>query len=74
MDRHPSSSPIVFAGWHKSTRSGNQADCVEVAASTDGAVVGVRDSKHPDGGTLVFSPGSWRAFVTAVKAGEFDQG
>jgi Domain of unknown function (DUF397) len=32
----------------------------------------VRDSKDPDAGILAFDPGSWRAFVDAVQAGDFD--
>ncbi|MGW0590646.1 DUF397 domain-containing protein [Streptosporangium sp. NPDC002607] len=32
----------------------------------------VRDSKNPDGATLVFSSGGWTAFLGRIKAGEFD--
>lgn len=50
--------------WRKSTRSsGNGGDCVEVADNLPG-VVGVRDSKDPEGPVLAFSPTAWRAFVT----------
>jgi len=34
--------------------------------------VGVRDSKDRTGPVLVFGPDQWRAFVDAVKQGEFD--
>jgi len=34
--------------------------------------IGVRDSKDPDGGVLMFAPEEWRAFVARVKDGEFD--
>ncbi|WFE32953.1 DUF397 domain-containing protein [Micromonospora sp. WMMD975] len=50
------------ATWRKSTRSGTQGDCVEVADNLDG-VVGVRDSKDPAGPVLTFAPDAWRAFV-----------
>jgi hypothetical protein len=45
--------------------------CIEVAALPDG--VAIRDSKAGDSGTvLVFTSDEWRAFVTGIKAGEFD--
>jgi len=60
------------AVWHKSSRSGgNGGNCVEVA-NLDNAVV-VRDSKHPDNGTLVFTRTEWATFVGAAKSGEFDK-
>jgi hypothetical protein len=51
--------------WWKSSRSGNQGQCVEVAAS-DGARY-VRDSKSPDAGRLVVDQVAWRSFVGAVR-------
>ncbi|MER7846242.1 DUF397 domain-containing protein [Kitasatospora sp. NPDC096077] len=56
--------------WFKSSYSSNGGDCVEVAANVPGAVP-VRDSKDPNGPALTFSPDSFAAFVSAVKAGEF---
>jgi hypothetical protein len=32
----------------------------------------IRDSKHPDGGHLMFTATEWLAFTTGVKSGEFD--
>lgn len=55
-----------FGRWRKSSFSnpnGNQ--CVEVAFGQ--GVVGLRDSKNPDGPRLVFDPGRWLAFTTAVR-------
>jgi len=60
-----------FGPWRKSTRSGGADNCVEVATSTDHHI-GVRDSKDPDGGVLVFNPGSWSEFLEGVRSGEFD--
>ena len=58
--------------WRKASYSGtNGGGCVEVATSTD-RHIGVRDSKNPDGGILVFNPGEWSAFVEGVRDGEFD--
>ncbi|MFD6609638.1 DUF397 domain-containing protein [Micromonospora chalcea] len=53
---------LTGAIWRKSSRSGTQGDCVEVADNLAG-VVGVRDSKDPDGPMLTFTPDAWRAFV-----------
>lgn len=60
-----------FGPWRKSTRSGGADNCVEVATAID-QHVGVRDSKNPDGGILVFTPSEWAAFVEGVRNGEFD--
>ncbi|WP_405431829.1 DUF397 domain-containing protein [Micromonospora sp. NBC_00617] len=57
---------LIGARWRKSTRSGSGGgNCVEVADNLPG-IVGVRDSKDPDGPALVFGPASWRAFVVEV--------
>jgi len=55
--------------WRKSSNSGD-GECVEVAIAV--GAVGVRDSKNPDAGTLVFTAGEWSAFIRGVKSGEFD--
>lgn len=58
------------ANWRKSSHSGDGNNCVELARVPTG--VGVRDSKNPDDGVLVFPPGVWRALAGKVKAGEYD--
>ncbi|MFB8777133.1 DUF397 domain-containing protein [Streptomyces broussonetiae] len=64
-----SASPLE---WVKSSYSGNNGNCVEVAALPGGGRA-LRDSKNPDGSALVFSSGEWGAFVAGVMAGEFTQ-
>ncbi|GII91344.1 DUF397 domain-containing protein [Sinosporangium siamense] len=59
------------ASWVKSSLSGVNGDCVEVAVLSDGRRA-VRDSKQPEGPELIFTPGEWSAFIGGVKDGEFD--
>ena len=49
---------------------------VEIAfvPHTDGVTyVAMRNSAHPEGPVLVFTPSEWDAFVEGAKAGEFDE-
>ncbi|MET7770393.1 DUF397 domain-containing protein [Nocardia sp. NPDC005366] len=62
---------LVGAQWFKSARSGAGKDCVEVAF-LDAGHVGVRDSKNPGGGALVFGAREWDAFTADVTGGVFD--
>jgi Domain of unknown function (DUF397) len=63
---------IAGAIWRKSSYTGsNGGNCVEVADNLSG-VVAVRDSKDPGGPVLAFGPDEWRAFMAAIKMGEFD--
>jgi hypothetical protein len=50
--------------WRKSSHSGGDNNCVEVA--TSGGDVTVRDSKHRQEGALSFAPAAWQAFTTAI--------
>lgn len=45
-------------------------DCVTVGEYGD--MIAVRDSKDPEGGTLVFTRSEMAAFIAGIKAGEFD--
>jgi hypothetical protein len=54
---------VTGAKWRKASRSSsNGGACVEVADNLAGVVL-VRDTKDRAGGTLAFTPKSWRAFV-----------
>jgi len=52
--------------WVKSSYSGSQANCVEVAIRDR---VVVRDTKDRTGPVLCFTPAAWRDFAGQVKAG-----
>ncbi|GGX19583.1 DUF397 domain-containing protein [Streptomyces chartreusis] len=60
---------LSTAAWRKSSYSeGGANDCLEVSDDHPG-IVPVRDSKRPDGGSLIFSASSWSAFTAGVKRG-----
>lgn len=50
--------------WRKSSYSGTQTDCVEVAPIP--GVTGIRDSKNIDGGELRVPRRAWRSFVREI--------
>jgi hypothetical protein len=54
------------AVWRKSTHSGGDGSCVEVAGLY--GAVAAHDSKNPDGPKLVFTEDSWRTFIRHLKA------
>jgi hypothetical protein len=63
---------ITTARWRKSSySSGSGGNCVEVARNLPG-VVGVRDSKNPDGPVLLISFEGWQALTRTIKNGELD--
>jgi Domain of unknown function (DUF397) len=60
------------AQWRTSSFSGtNGNSCVEVAVLP--ASVAVRDTKDRTRTPHTYRPTTWRAFLTAVRAGEFDR-
>ncbi|MFJ4922297.1 DUF397 domain-containing protein [Streptomyces sp. NPDC088725] len=59
------------AVWQKSRHSNSQGSCVEFA-KLPGGEVAVRNSRHPDGPALVYTPAEIEAMLLGVKDGEFD--
>jgi hypothetical protein len=57
--------------WHKSRHSNSQGNCVEFA-KLPGGEVAVRNSRHPDGPALVYTPAEIQAMLLGIKDGEFD--
>ena len=56
------------AEWHKSSYSSQDGNCVEVARNLPD-IVAIRDSKNPEGPTLVVTREAWRAFVRQLDHG-----
>ncbi|MFJ3883434.1 DUF397 domain-containing protein [Streptomyces sp. NPDC090077] len=62
----PTAAELAAAPWRTSSYSAVNNECVEVAA--DGAWVGLRDSKRPQGAVLVMQPAAFAALTDALKA------
>lgn len=56
--------------WAKSSYSGNNGNCVEVAA-LPGSGMALRDSKDPSGPVLTFSDAEFAAFIASTGTGRF---
>ena len=61
---------LADARWRKSSYSGSESDCVEVAFVGD--EVATRDSKNPDGPALVFTRAEWATFLNALRTDHLD--
>ncbi len=70
MTHHPDATATGF-GFVKSSYSGGDENCVELALELDDQVA-VRDSKNPSGPALSFTRAAHTTFITAVSNGEFD--
>ena len=67
---HPP-TPGPQPAWIKSPDSFANGNCVEIAALPGGGI-GVRNSRHPHGPVLQFTPGEWHAFLAGARNGDFD--
>ncbi len=54
------------AEWRKSSYSGQDGNCVEVARNLP-RLMAVRDSKQPDGTKLVVSRETWQVFLKGLR-------
>lgn len=64
--------PEVIGPYRKSSYSGAENNCVEVADMADNGRA-VRDSKDQRGPHLTFTHGAWQAFLQGVKRQELDR-
>jgi hypothetical protein len=62
---------IVTGPWHRSSYSGANGNCVEVASVACGSIA-VRDSKTPHGETQFCTREKWADFIACVKSGGVD--
>jgi hypothetical protein len=65
-----STTDLSGAIWRKSSHSGDEQECVEVA-DLDNGHRAVRDSKNPTGPALIVTPAEWVTFTTAIRHGDF---
>jgi Domain of unknown function (DUF397) len=56
-------------GWRKSSFSMSNGACLEVRnlAREHITVIGIRDSKAPEGPMLQFGPGAWSIFLAELR-------
>ncbi|MFF1417239.1 DUF397 domain-containing protein [Streptomyces sp. NPDC058280] len=72
MKPYIESASAVGLEWVKSSYSGNNGNCAEVAVMPDGRRA-LRDSKNSHGPALVFTTDEFNAFVRGFMDGEFTE-
>ncbi|PZH00595.1 DUF397 domain-containing protein [Streptomyces sp. NTH33] len=58
----PAGTAVNAVIWHRSSYSGGQGDCLELALDHP-TLAPVRDSKNPAGPAIPFGRDTWRTFV-----------
>lgn len=56
--------------FYKSSYSGSQGECVEVARNVP-QVMAIRDSKDPAGPRLIVGEGAWASFMETLKTDDY---
>ncbi|WP_405798360.1 DUF397 domain-containing protein [Streptomyces sp. NBC_01506] len=67
MKSHSGAATAPGLAWVKSSYSGNNGNCVEVAALPDGSRRLPRDSKRPHGPALALTAGLFDSFVRTTR-------
>ncbi|MFD7286052.1 DUF397 domain-containing protein [Streptomyces sp. NPDC059863] len=70
MKTYIESASAAGLEWVKSSYSGVNNNCVEVAVPSGGGRA-VRDSKNPSGPALLFGADEWQTFVRGAADGDF---
>jgi hypothetical protein len=65
------SAQLRQARWQKSRYSNSQGSCVEMALLPGGAIA-VRNSRDPNGPTLIYTQAEIQALLQGAKDGDFD--
>lgn len=60
--------PEIVSSFRKSSYSGQEGDCVEVARTADGGRV-LRDSKDHAGPSITLGAEAWTSFLAKLKEG-----
>jgi hypothetical protein len=66
-----SAARLEGAVWKKSQRSNSQGQCVELAR-LDARTVAIRNSRDPQGSSLIFEVDSVREMIAQLRTGRFD--
>ncbi|MDV5143275.1 DUF397 domain-containing protein [Streptomyces sp. SBC-4] len=59
------------ASWRKSSYSGGEGECVEIADVPSHGGIAVRDSKNPSGPAIVFDTAAFAALITTIQDARF---
>jgi hypothetical protein len=59
--------------WRKSSYSGPDGGCIEVAAGERPGIIAIRDSKDADGPRLIFVATKWHKFISGFKINELNR-